>query len=184
MRIILQDWTFWVCAIVCSVWVFKWTAGHTDDIKLQGWLVVGLNCQVWNWRVFFKVWNYFYSLTHSKERYKVYKRGRDPWSRHVPNSWEAAVSAAPFLIRALLLRTPRPKLKEIILNLFFRVFFGCCKPLIASVFINRLEVKLITKVEFSQRYKDSFITFTFSHGKEGNSCRPFILSHMRCSEQQ
>ena len=107
---------------------------------------------------FFKVWNYFYSLTHSKERYKVYKRGRDPWSRHVPNSWEAAVSAAPFLIRALLLRTPRPKLKEIILNLFFRFFFAWCKTLIASVFINLLKVKLITKVEFSQRYKDSFIT--------------------------
>ena len=90
------------------------TAGHTDDIKL-GWLVVGLNCQVWNWRVFFKVWNYFYSLTHSKERYKVYKRGRDPWSRHVPNSWEAAVSAAPFLIRAQHLR---PLKKNLIWNFF------------------------------------------------------------------
>ena len=69
------------------------------------------NCQVWNWRVFFKVWNYFYSLTHSKERYKVYKRGRDPWSRHVPNSWEAAVSAAPFLDRVLLLRPKKNTLK-------------------------------------------------------------------------
>ena len=140
MRIILQDWTFWVCAIVCSVWVFKWTAGHTDDIKLQGWLVVGLNCQVWNWRVFFLKFGTTFTLSHiQKKGIKCTKeeeiRGADMYR---------ILEKLLFLLHPSLLEPyfygphPRPKLKEIILNLFSGFFFACCKTLIASIFTNRL----------------------------------------------